>query len=157
MFIRKVSVFLYATFHTQVRYKTLLMKILTILFSLTLTVGYSQKQYDFDYIMAYDTKFYKDSVKNKKRRYRNYKQNTTRYYMINSKQNKYFAAISEKDSLKYRLMINDFEGKIHSNAEVLKSDLNEAEFIDMNCRNVFKLMNPLKVEDYDFIQLKDPG
>jgi len=131
------------------------MKILILIFSLTLTIGYSQKHYDFDYIMEYDGTFYKDSVKIKNQHYRDSEQSIKRYYLINSKQNEYFAVISEKDSLNYQLIFDDHKRKVHSKAVFLKSDLNDAELINMNCRNILRSMNLLKSENYDFLKLKD--
>jgi hypothetical protein len=145
-----------ATNHTRKRYKTLLMKILTLLFSLSLTIGYSQKLYDFDYIMEYDaTLLYKKPVKIKNQHYKVSEQSMTRYCLINSQQNEYFAVIFEKDSLNYQLNFDDHKRKVHANAVVLKSDLNDAHLIDMNCRYVLSSINLLKSEDYDFIKLKD--
>lgn len=132
------------------------MKIPILLFSLSVTMGYSQKLYDFDHIMEYDVNlFYKKPVKVKNQHSRVSHQNMNRYYLINSKQNEYFAVIFEKDSLNYQLNFYDHKSKIHANAIVLKPDLNDADLIDMNCRYVLGVTNPLKNDDYDFTRVKD--
>jgi len=130
-------------------------KIFTIIFILLDVVCYSQKLYEFDYIIEYEVSLFKDSIRPKKNRHRVNNNNYKRYYLINSKQNEYFAVIYEKDSLNYQLIFDDHKRKVHSKSIALKSDLNDADLIEMNCKNVFKSMNGLKTKDYDFLNLKD--
>jgi len=132
------------------------MKILTFLLFLFITTCYSQKQYDFDYIIEYETTFYKDSIKIKNHHYRDKQKKIHRYYLTNSKNNDYFAIVIEKDSLNYRLMFIDYNG-VYSNVIFSKSDLNKAEFINIKCENVGRYFNPYKyrTRNYDFFVLKD--
>ncbi len=104
--------------------------------------------------------FYEKPVKIRNQRYKVSKQNVKRYYLINSKQNEYYAIISEEDSLNYKLVFQDHKRKLFSNAVILKSELNDADLINMNCRDIRGLLNPLhlnrlKKEDFDHIKLKD--
>lgn len=136
------------------------MKILLLLFFLTSTFSYSQKQFEFDYIMEYDVTLYIDSTKIQKRDYRDSKINTKSYYLTNSKHNEYYAVIREEDSLNYNLIFQDHEKKLFSRAVILKSELNDADLIDMNCRAVRTLGDPIllnnfKKEDFELIKLKD--
>lgn len=106
--------------------------------------------------MEYEaTLFHKKPVKIKNQHSRVSEQRMERYYMVNSQQNEYFALIFEKDSLNYHLYLFDHKRKVNANAVALKSDLNDADLIDMNCKNIFSTMDSLKSEDYDFSQLKD--
>ncbi|NLP59489.1 hypothetical protein [Lutibacter sp. B1] len=131
-------------------------KIILIITILTLTKFYAQKTYEFDYVIEYETTFYKDSIKTKNSHFRDHQKKIHRYYLTNSKNNDYFAIIIEKDSLNYRVMFIDYNG-IYSDVIFSKSDLNNAEFINIKCENVSKYFNPQKYQskNYDFFVLND--
>lgn len=137
------------------------MKTLILLFSLTFTISYSQKLYDFDYIMEYDAMIrYEKPVKIRKQGYKVSERNVKGYFLINSKQNEYYAVITEEDSLNYNLVFQDHKRKLISKAVVLKSDLNDADLINMNCRDIRGLADPLSInhlkkDDFDLVKLKD--
>ncbi|WP_299528276.1 hypothetical protein [uncultured Lutibacter sp.] len=132
------------------------MKILTIVFCFIVTLGFSQKQYDFDYIFEYELNHYKDSIHIPNHHFHKSDKKIRRYYLTNSKSNNYFAVITEKDSLYYNLVFIDHQG-IYANVDYLKSDLNIAEFINIDCKNVSKTANPYKYKTryYDIQHLKD--
>lgn len=127
-----------------------------IVFLFVIQLTYSQKTYSFDYLLTYEFNIYKDSVKIKNHPFRERDEKITRYYLTNSKNNEYLATITEKDSLNYKLVFKDNNG-IYINITVLKSELNNAERIKIDCGNVFKYVNRYKFQtkNYDFTILKD--
>ena len=54
-------------------------------------------------------------------------------------------------------MIFKDENGIYCNVKFLKSDLNKAEFINIDCKHVIRYENPYKYQtkNYDFFKLKD--
>jgi len=132
-------------------------KILYLIISiLSITNFYAQKTYEFDYLIEYEFNIFKDSIKIKNQHFYEQDKQIHRYYLTNSKNNDYYAVITEKDSLYYKLVFIDHNG-IYSNVEFLKSDLNKAEFINIDCKNVTKTTNPYKYKTkyYDLVSLKD--
>jgi hypothetical protein len=124
------------------------MKQLTILIlTLSTTLCFSQKQYVFDYLIEYQHTFYKDSLTEK---------TISRYYLTNSKNNSYLAVITNLDSLNYQMDFKDENG-LTFNVNFLKSDLNNAELINVTCEYIRKYSNPYKfrISEYDFFNLKD--
>ncbi|QOD61684.1 hypothetical protein H9I45_04335 [Polaribacter haliotis] len=132
------------------------MKLLITTFLLISTYCFSQKQYEFDYLLEYEITFYKDSIKIKNRKFRKEDKTIKKYYLTNSKKNNYSAVITELDSLNYKMIFKDENG-IYSNVTFLKSDLNKAEFINIDCKNVSRYENPFKYQtkNYDFFKLND--
>lgn len=132
------------------------MKFLFFICFLISTIGYSQKQYKFDYIFEYQVKRYKDTIKIKNHHYNKTDKMFYKYYLTNSKNNNYYAVITDIDSLHYKLVFTDYNG-VYSNVEYLKSDLDKAEFINIDCKNVIRTLNPYKykVKYYDIEHLKD--
>lgn len=132
------------------------MKVIIILFFLFTTICFSQKQYNFDTLIEYDVTFYKDSIKNKNIPTIQIEKKSKKYYLTNSKNNDYLAIVKEKDSLNYSLIFVDNNG-IYSKVIILKSDLNKAEFVNLDCEHVFRLQNPYKYQtkNYDFFLLAD--
>jgi hypothetical protein len=130
------------------------MRLLTTIFILISTYCFSQKQYEFDYLLEYEMTFYKDSIKNQK--FRKEDQTIKKYYFTNSKKNNYSAVITELDSLNYKMIFKDEKG-IFSAVTFLKSDLNKAEFINIGCKSVTRYKNPFKYQtkNYDFFKLND--
>lgn len=132
------------------------MKLLTILFILYATFCYSQQQYEFDYLLEYETTIYKDSFQVKKGKLTEKNETFKRYYLTNSKKNNYSAIITDLDSLYYTMTFKDENG-ISSRTTFLKSDLNNAEFINIHCKDVYSYKNQFKyrTKEYDFFKLTD--
>ena len=132
------------------------MKLLLITFLLLSTVCFSQKQYEFDYLIEYEFTLFKDSIKIKNRPFRKEDKVIKKYYLTNSKKNNYTAIITEIDSLDYKMIFKDENG-IYSDVIIAKSDLNSAEFINIDCEYVRKYFNPnkYKTKYYDFLNLND--
>jgi len=133
-----------------------LMKLLLTIFLLLSAYCFSQKQYKFDYLIEYEVTYYKDSVKIKNRPFRKKDKTFKKYYLTNSKKNNYTAVITELDSLSYKMIFKDQNG-IYSNVTFLKSDLNKAEFINIDCKYVTKYQNLFKYQtkNYNFFKLND--
>jgi len=121
-----------------------------------MTISYSQKQYDFDYLFEYQVSYYNDSMDIVSHHYSKTGKEIQKYYLTNSKNNDYFAIVTEKDSLHYRLVLIDHKG-VYSNVEYLKSALNIAEFINIDCENVSEreTLYKYKAKYYDIVHLKD--
>ena len=115
-------------------YKHLMKYILTALFALSSILCFCQKRYEFDYLIEYKHTFYNDSLTEK---------TITRYYFTNSKKNNYLAIITDLDSLKYHMNFKDENG-LTFKVNFLKSDLNKAEFINVECDYISKYHNPYK-------------
>ncbi|MEP1490384.1 MAG: hypothetical protein ABJK28_18335 [Algibacter sp.] len=132
------------------------MKLILTTFLLLSTYCFSQKQYEFDYLIEYDVTYYKDSVKIKNRLFRKKDKTFKKYYLTNSKNNSYTGVITELDSLKYKMIFKDENG-IYSNVIILKSDLNQAEFINIDCKYVTNYQDLFKYQtkNYDFFKLND--
>ncbi|PNW26403.1 hypothetical protein [Formosa algae] len=132
------------------------MKLLLATFLLFSIHCFSQKQYEFDYLIEYEQTLYKDSIKIKNQPFREKDKTTKKYYLTNSKNNNYRAVITELDSLYYKMIFKDENG-IYSNVTFLKSDLNTAEFINIDCKYVTRYKNPFKhqTKNYDFFKLTD--
>ena len=133
-----------------------LKKLLLISFLLLSTYCFSQKQYEFDYLIEYKLTLFKDSIKINNRAFRKKDKTIKKYYLTNSKKNNYAAVITELDSLKYRMIFKDENG-LYSNVILMKSDLNKAEYINIDCKYVSKYENSFKYQTkhYDFFVLKD--
>jgi len=119
---------------------------LIITFLLISTFCFSQKQYDFDYLIEYELTTYKDSVE----------KTIKRFYLTNSRRNNYLAVVTELDSLNYTMDFKDENG-LSFNVNFLKSDLNKAEFVNIDCDYVRNYHNPFKfrIKEYDFLNLND--
>jgi len=132
------------------------MKLLLTACLLFSTICFSQKQYEFDYLIEYELTCYKDFVEIDNRPFREKDKTTKKYYLTNSKKNNYIATITELDSLNYKMIFKDENG-IFSNDTFLKYDLNNAEFINIDCKNVTTYQNPYKYQtsNYDFFKLAD--
>ncbi len=132
------------------------MRLTLIIIFLTTTLCFSQKQYEFDYLIEYELTTYKDSIRPKNRLLRNKDKISKKYYLTNSKKNNYTAIITEFDSLNYSMEFVDYNG-IYSKINFLKSELNKAEFIKIKCQNVSKFSNPFKyqIRNYSFSEFND--
>lgn len=60
------------------------------------------------------------------------------------------------DSIRYKMIFKDKNG-IYSNTTLLKSELNKAEYIIIDCKYVSRYINPFKFQtkNYDFFKLND--
>ena len=132
------------------------MKYFLITFLLFSSYCYSQKQYEFDYLIEYEVTYYKDSVKTKNRPFTEKDKTIKKYYLTNAKKNNYVAVITELDSLKYVMIFIDQNG-IFSNVNFLKAELNKAEFINIGCESLKRYQNNFKyqINNYDFLKLND--
>jgi len=132
------------------------MKNFVIPFFLFTAICFSQKQYRFDYLVEYELTLFKDSLKIENRPFRKIDEKIKRYYLTNSKNNDFIAIVTEKDSLNYRLVLKDNNG-IYSNVIILKTNLNSAEFINIDCEYINQYSNNYKyqIKNYDFFILKD--
>lgn len=132
------------------------MKLLLTTFLLIPIICFSQKQYEFDYLIEYETTFFKDCCEIENPAYNEKNKTLTTYYLTNSKKNNYTAVITELDSLNFKMIFKDEDG-IYSNIKVLKSDLNKAEFINIKCESIKRRINPFKykTEYYSFFKLDD--
>ncbi len=132
------------------------MKLLLIVYLLISTICFSQKQYEFDYVLEYEQTFYKDSLKIPNHRFREKEEKRKKYYLTNSKKNNYTAVITELDSLNYQMIFKDANG-IYANVKVLKSELFKAEFINIDCNSIQRYDNRFKYQtrNYAFFKLKD--
>ena len=122
-------------------------QLISLIITFSTFLCYSQKHYKFDYLIQLNYTIYKDSLVEK---------TFSRYYFTNSKNNNFLAEITEIDSLNYNMIFKDENG-LNFNVNFLKSDLNKAEFINIDCIYVQKRKNPFKhlINDYDFINLND--
>lgn len=132
------------------------MKPLIFLFFLCTSLCFSQQQYAFDYLLEYEVRYYKDAIASINHNTRKHDKTFKKYYLTNSKENNYSAVITELDSLHYNMFFKDENG-ISAMVNFLKTDLNNAEFIAIDCAGVNAYRNDYKhrTKDYDFFKLKD--
>ncbi|TYC18157.1 hypothetical protein ES677_01900 [Bizionia gelidisalsuginis] len=132
------------------------MTLLSALFMLCSTLCFSQQQYEFDYLLEYKIIIYKDSFTVQSSSSNEKNETFKKYYFTNSKKNNYSAIITDLDSLHYSMIFKDENG-ISSRTTFLKTDLNNAEFINIECKDVYKYRNDFKyrTEEYDFFKLND--
>ena len=118
-------------------------RFLIILFIVT-GISYGQTEYSFDYMLHYKHTNHIDSTKSK-----------TIYFLTNSKDNSYSARITNKDSLNFNIHFFKYDLFI-SNVVISKKNFKIAEFIGIECKNVFHSSNPYKykVKDYDYVKLE---
>ncbi|OBX25947.1 hypothetical protein LX77_01550 [Gelidibacter algens] len=140
---------------TRVTKTPCVMKLLLTVYLLFSTICFSQKIYEFDYLIEYEQTFYKDSLKIPNHKFREKEEKRKIYYLTNSKKNNYNAFITELDSLNYQMFFKDEKG-ISANVKVLKSELFKAEFIDIDCNSVSHHFHfRYQTKNYDFFQLND--
>jgi hypothetical protein len=105
---------------------------------------FSQKHYEFDYLVTYQSIFL-DSTKNR-----------SKQFLTNSKKNNYFAVITEKSDSENILHFHDRHG-LHFNVFFKKEDLINAEIINIKCEFVVvgKFMRDAKskINYYDYYDL----
>ena len=125
------------------------MKSILTLFLFITSICFSQKQYQFDYILEYELTNYRDFKNSEAKK-------KQKYYLTNSKNNQYYGVLVEKDSLNYELWFRDNNG-ITSRVYISKEEFIKAEFININCEFVSRWMNPYKnqTRNYDFVPLND--
>jgi len=132
------------------------MKLSLFAMILITTASFSQKRYEFNYILEYEKTFYKDSMKTKHCPCREKDSMTKKYYLTNSLKNSYTAVITEVDSSTYKMIFKDENG-FFSNATMIKSDFHKAESIRIGCESVRVYENRFKykTKNYSFLKLPD--
>lgn len=130
------------------------MKPFLIIFLLTSVFCFSQKQYEFDYLVDYELTIYGDSTNSRNNPIK--EKTIKRFFLTNSKKNNYLAVVTELDSLNYQMDFKDENG-LSFNVIFLKSDLNKAEFINIDCQYVRKYnnLNKFRIKEYDFFNIND--
>ena len=116
-----------------------------LLFCFVGSLGFSQKQYHFDYALIYDNPISVD------------KETKSNLYLINSKDNSYHTFVSfDKDSIKASLKLIDFEGLI-INSNVSKGMFYKAETFSSECNSVYRFSNKFnyKTKEYDIVRHQD--
>ena len=109
------------------------------------SLGFSQKQYHFDYALIYDNPISVD------------KETKSNLYLINSKDNSYHTFVSfDKDSIKASLKLIDFEGLI-INSNVSKGMFYKAETFSSECNSVYRFSKKFnyKTKEYDIVKHQD--
>lgn len=109
------------------------------------SLGFSQKQYHFDYALIYDNPISVD------------KETKSNLYLINSKDNSYHTFVSfDNDSIKASLKLIDFEGLI-INSNVSKGMFYKAETFSSECNSVYRFSNKFnyKTKEYDIVKHQD--
>lgn len=120
-------------------------KLITSILIILTSFCFAQEKYAFDYSIETEITFYKeDSIKKKV------------VYLTNSKDNSYFAEITSKDSLNYRIVFRHHD-KLYSDVLISKSGLKKAEFINISCDAITFKKNKYKsaTKRYDFFNLED--
>lgn len=117
---------------------------------------FSQKQYEFDYLLEYELLLFKDSIKIKNRYYFEEDKKLKKYYLTNSKRNNYTAILTDLDSLHYQMSFKDEEG-ILSHFKILKSEFIDIKYLSIDCQNITSYINPFKYQtkNYAFSKLND--
>lgn len=108
-------------------------------------LSFSQKTFHFDYMLTYERTYFKeDSIKNQI------------IYLTNSKDNSYFATLTVEDNLNYKLIFQKHD-KLYANVLVSKKELNQAEFINIDCEAISRSKNTFKdvADHYEFMRLND--
>lgn len=104
---------------------------------------FSQKTYDFDYVLEYDFQLKKGSPIKKE------------YFYTNSKDNSYKLHIIDVDSLNFKLDFMDFSGN-HAVVNFSKADFSKAQSITIPCKFVRRYQtNKFQTKNYSFVELKD--
>ena len=109
------------------------------------SLGFSQKQYHFDYALIYDNPISVD------------KETKSNLYLINSKDNSYHTFVSfDKDSIKASLKLIDFEGLI-INSNISKGVFYKAETFSNESNSVYRFSNKFnyKTKEYDIVRHQD--
>lgn len=119
--------------------KKLLLCLLLISYS-----SFSQTEYSFDYLLHYNYTNHIDSTKSE-----------AIYYLTNSKDNSYLARITKMDSLNLNFQFLKHD-RIFTDLVISEKNFQMAEFIGVECKNVFHSSNPYKniVKDYDYVKLQ---
>lgn len=116
-----------------------------LLICFVVSLGFSQKQYHFDYALIYDNPVSVD------------KETKSNIVLINSKDNSYHTFVSfDKDSIKVSLKLIDFEGLI-VNSNVGKEMFYKAETFSNECNSVYRFSNKFKykTKEYDIVKYQD--
>lgn len=109
------------------------------------SVGFSQKEYHFDYVLLYEN----SSI--------DFKTKTSDLYFINSKSINYYLGESKnKDSINMNLIFLDYNG-ISSISKIAIQDFYKAEVFANECNSVLKYSNQYKYKanEYTFVKHND--
>ena len=109
------------------------------------SVGFSQKEYHFDYVLLYEN----SSI--------DFKTKTSDLYFINSKNINYYLGESKnKDSINMNLIFLDYNG-ISSISKIAIQDFYKAEVFANECNSVLKYSNQYKYKanEYTFVKHDD--
>ena len=109
------------------------------------SVGFSQKEYHFDYVLLYEN----SSI--------DFKTKTSDLYFINSKNINYYLGESKnKDSINMNLIFLDYNG-ISSISKIAIQDFYKAEVFANECNSVLKYSNQYKYKanEYTFVKHND--
>lgn len=109
------------------------------------SLGFSQKQYHFDYALIYDNPI---SVENETK---------SNLYLINSKDNSFSTLVSfDLDSINASIRLIDYDG-LFVNSNVKKEKFYEAETLSNVCNSVYRFSNKYKykIKEYNFIKHQD--
>jgi hypothetical protein len=114
-------------------------------------MGFAQKKYHLDYALEFEIKINTHKIKNQK-----IKKDSTRFYIVNAKENNFILFINEDGGKNYNLFFSDKEG-LFVNSSVDKNLFSKAETINNECESVRRSSNPYKfqVDNYEFINLSD--
>lgn len=120
------------------------MRLLFISFLLIPFLGFSQKQFEFDYQITYQNVNYKDSI------------TTIEHYLTNSRDNGYYGIVRSIDSVLSEFQFDEHDGH-HFKVFFKTAELPAAEFLNIECQYVRYYKNPYKnrINDYHFIKLTD--
>ncbi|GAB4153730.1 MAG: hypothetical protein Tsb0033_00670 [Winogradskyella sp.] len=118
------------------------MRFLLLFFPLVLV---SQKAFNFDYTLVYKTTYFKEDTTT-----------VNRIFLVNSKDNSYYALLTKNDSLRYNLILHQRDS-LHAEVQINKDLFLNGEAINMDCKTIVPFRNPYKnqIKYYDFIKLND--
>ncbi|MBC7844941.1 MAG: hypothetical protein H7Y10_00435 [Flavobacterium sp.] len=122
------------------------MKKIILIFLFIAFSGWSQKKYTFDNSLNFKVTNFKDSVTV-----------DDKVYLINSKDNSYFATVTKLDNLNSLINFIDYKNGVHFKIKLLKSDFITVTNINLDCSMVYHYENPFKykIKYYDFSSLQD--
>lgn len=108
--------------------------------------GWAQKTYIFDYALHFKSLSFKDSAKVE-----------NKSYLINSKDNAYFATVTTLDSLHSSINFMDYRNGVYFKIKLLKSDFITSNNIKFPIEMIHQYAYPFKnkINNYDFSLTKD--
>lgn len=106
---------------------------------------FSQRSFDFDYSLVYETTYFKEDTTS-----------VNKIFLVNSKDNSYYALLTKADSLSYNLILHQRDS-LHAEVQINKDLFLNDMAINMDCKAIVPFRNPYKyqIKNYDFIKLND--